>query len=305
MGSAGVLWAKESRLFLHAYTIDPSAIVGDGRIIELPVRRGALGARAMVFLDGWVYAADHLGVWRMAPGGLPQDISGDIRYDFQSGALDFAQGDNWHIGQDPYSRTVWFFMVQRGETYPKTAWIWSIEREKWFGTRLFTSEIAATVVLPDKSGVRRLNFVLGTTLYAYGIGDKDDTAAIQAVYRTGRLAIGAPDRKSKSIEVWVWAKYEHDVANLKIRAYLDNAFDPTTDRAVAISEDGVTQTVSATFATVDPGVYAHRFHVPLSWHQTDVILEIYSDGDAGKRAWEILGIKVNAELDESWYPRKR
>jgi hypothetical protein len=156
LGAAGVVWAKETRSYMHSYTFNPDGVLGDGRLVELPGRRGTVGPLAIKFHEGRAYGIDQFGIWRMAPGGRQEEIGRDIAHDWRSCQLDYTYADNWHIAWSPQDRALLFFVTFFGAAYPKTAYVWSLEREKWIGTRQYDQQITSTVVLPDSKGVLRM-----------------------------------------------------------------------------------------------------------------------------------------------------
>ena len=325
MGLAGVLWAKSHSLYHHRYDMNPDGVNGDGRLVKIPVNRGCVGPMALKFIDGWVYGIDTEGIWRLSPGSmLPQGISGDIASDWKTNNLGYLTSDNWHVGFDPATATVWFFVTFAGQTYPTTAYLWSVEREKWIGTRYVAQGVTSSVVLPDSNGVRRLCFfgpaiTVGQTtssdFYMSGIGNLDGTAPILAKYRTGRIMVGRPDRKMDSVECWLFTKAKLNCTTIKVRWYAANSASASVDRGLSYVEDGVNSTAGAALTIIDPsyaesgagvleaGIFRHRFRIPIASYMNDVILEFYSDEATDMEPWEIMGIKFNVGIDESWDPR--
>lgn len=175
MGKAGVLWAKETKLFLHPYTIGPG-LDGDGAIIELETRRGASGPLALAFVDGFVYGCDQFGIWRMTPGGLPSDISATIANDWRANQIYGVSGDKWHIAWNPNNRTIIFWLTDQTDSYPRLGYVWSTQREAWVNTVRVPVGVTRGIVLPDTDGLLRANCfttagaAYNAYSYAYGVG---------------------------------------------------------------------------------------------------------------------------------------
>lgn len=165
-GAAGNMYAKEYSLFIHTWTKHPMFPPrGDGSIQKLASRRGAIGPCAIKFVDGLVYSMDALGPWRCPPGGEPQSIAASVVGDWRTELLDLNQGDNYLIERDQATNTLWFFVVETGQTYPRKAYVWDLTSERWVFTRLFEGDVLATCELPDTNGLFRLCFWMkvGTT----------------------------------------------------------------------------------------------------------------------------------------------
>lgn len=473
LGVQGVLWTKLNRMFFHYYTLNPNTVTGDGRLVEVPIRRGACAPKAVRYIDGWIYGIDLTGIWRMKPGGVPEDISGPISNDWKSNQLYFGAADNWFVSYHPVDRTVYFWVTLNTDDYPRHSYVWSIEREAWVGTMPTDLKVTSDVILPDSRGILRMCLYnkstsgAGSYLWSHGIGvargaDKaqssplygtvtsststtsytvtykekvagtgecsltlsanssflagdsitvalspadvkmdgtytitsvdgsgaviyytaapdagvtgqssggtvagasgntltssgaawqttndaltgctvettrasDGTAQtatilsntasvltvaswptyrpaagdtyalapIHTVYRTGRISFGQPDRKMKSTEVWIWARYASNSIPFKMRVYYDGSTTAQTDIAYTRSEDGVSWTASSAAFTIDPTVQIHHFRIPLGAWKRDVQLEFYSD--YGGEPWTIYGIKLRGEVDESADPRR-
>lgn len=181
MGVSGVLWAKEQGLYAHYYTLGPGPAIGnnpgDGRIVQLPTNRGAVGPLAVEFINGYAYGIDRLGIWRFRPGDAsPTDISTPIANDWRSNQLYFESGDNWHIGYHAPTRLVLFWVTQGTDTYPKIAYAWSEDKQKWTTTIPDTRGVTRCVELPDSRGIPRCNWWNVTSgsaksyLWAYDVG---------------------------------------------------------------------------------------------------------------------------------------
>jgi hypothetical protein len=125
---------------------------------------------------------------------------------------------------------------------------------------------------------------------------------IEAVYRTGRIFAGFPDRKKKWKELWIWARYNVAAMPFKVRAYLDGALVPTSDFATLAAEDGVSMVAAVPGIQVDPTVQAHRFRVPVM-EQDAVDAQIEVRSSQGGTPWEIHAMRLVYEVDDSEHPR--
>jgi hypothetical protein len=359
-------------------------------LVTLPVRRGAVGPLAMRFLDGFVYGMDFKGIWRWSPGGQLAEIGAPLASDWRSGRLDWTYRDNWHIGFDATRRLALFFVSEGTDLYPRKAYCWHLDAERWVGTEEFDAGVTAGCEYPDGNGALRYIFAStntardradlwmdgmghgagvnplnvsnvsgtatggsGSTLQCTGAGwptagqglkgcavrkiktatgavetklisantaselttetwtdapvagDTFNIGPISAVYRTGRLSLGLPDRKKQFVEVWIWARYDANAVPFMVRAYFDGATAASTDIVLADADDGVTRAIAAKDAVVTPATAdVHRFRVPLKevWAQ-DVPVEVWSV--AAGMPWDILGIKLVCRVDDSQRPRDK
>lgn len=155
LGPAGVLLAKRDRLYILSYEKFPHPLTGDGMLVTVPVRRGACGPLAMRSINGFVYGIDSHGIWRMAPGAAPEEIGGPLQFDWKREFLNWAEADRWHIGYDPASRQIHFF-VSTDNTYPRTSYVFDEEQSAWMGMWSWPLGIGCTVELPDISGQSRM-----------------------------------------------------------------------------------------------------------------------------------------------------
>ncbi|MCZ7644341.1 MAG: hypothetical protein M5U26_03515 [Planctomycetota bacterium] len=152
LGPAGLLVLKPSQMLLHSYQLKPnfSGTGGDGRIVPLSSRRGALGRSAARVVDGRVYGMDVFGVWRAEPGGEPVEIGGALQQDWKG--LDFDRGDFFHIRHDAVDRKLYFFVVEAGDSYAKRAFVWDLERERWVGNPGWWTGMSCGAELDDLNG---------------------------------------------------------------------------------------------------------------------------------------------------------
>lgn len=392
MGVSGVLWAKEQGLYAHYYTGDPNGVTGDGRIVQLPTNRGATGPLAIEFINGYAYGIDRLGIWRFQPGSTaPVDISGPIANDWRSNQLYFESGDNWHIGYHAVTRLILFWVTQNTDTYPKIAYAWSEDKQKWVTTIPDTRGVTRCLELPDSRGIPRCNFITAANGsaksygWAYDIGlswgaqpsaaalngtissatsstftvtgagfpTTDDGYAgvpyiienatdgsqisgiiqsntssvvtattsfsatvntgdfykigpIECVYRSPRISVGQPSRKTYLKSVWIWPRFQTSSTEIKVQFYIDGNSTPTTYIAttdgLAFDQDGLSYADGGSVFTIDPTVNTNFFEVPISAWCNDVQIEVFSD-DAGQ-PWSILKIETKADMDQSPQERK-
>lgn len=150
LGMMGVIYATLNGLYLHRYTLNPSPIEGDGRLVKLPTTRGAVCFRAMRYIEGSVYGIDQRGIWRWTPGAdsVPQEIGSGISNDWSSNAINWSTQDNFHIGFDPTEGTILFYICMTGETHPKSAYIYDLKRQVWRGKKPRGNGTTASIELP-------------------------------------------------------------------------------------------------------------------------------------------------------------
>lgn len=149
LGDAGLLVTKEAGQWLLRYVMDPDPVAGDGRVLALPTRRGCVGPLALKFHEGLLYGIDRLGVWRMAPGGLPEEIGGPINIEWRRNALGFTYADNWHVQHDPRANSILVFLTEGTDVYPKLAYEFSLNAQRWTGSRRYPVGVGCAVELPD------------------------------------------------------------------------------------------------------------------------------------------------------------
>lgn len=164
LGPAGVLYAKESSLYFHSYSVKPNGPpISDGRISKLATRRGLLGPLALRFIDGYVYGMDGLGIWRASPGGEPQEIGQRLANEWKNGGINFKKGDNFLIGWDPFNRKLHFFVCEGSDTYPKKSYIYDLQSNEWVGSYTWPLGVTCVAELPDSGGVPRMCYWLEST----------------------------------------------------------------------------------------------------------------------------------------------
>ncbi len=241
----GVLFAKPTRLYLHRYSQSPNPpwLGGDGQIIPLASRRGAFGDRSMYVVDGIAYGMDQFGVWRLTPPSEPVEIGGPIKLDWK--VLNQNQADNFHIGYDPAERWIYFFVVRIGETYPKLAYIFDLERGEWVGTREWDLGVTCTCILPDLNGVLRMVLYhekpTGGAAYAWFNGIGHSMGLAPNVTATGSVTGGTSTTITNS-----GASFPTSGEALKgIPVTLVRAADASEETQTIISNTGTTLTTTA------------------------------------------------------------
>jgi hypothetical protein len=144
-----------------------------------------------------------------------------------------------------------------------------------------------------------------TLAAACAAGDTYSIGVIPAVYRSGRVHGGLPDRKKRFLEAWLWLKYGGSVGPLKLRVYADNAATPSAEISVSKDEDGVEYVAADPDVQAKPGTAdVHRFRVrlPEIW-AVDVQLELWSVDAA--LPWELMNLRLMWQVDDSGHPRER
>lgn len=245
LGPVGVLYAKETSLYFHSYNQKPNAPAeGDGSIKKLQSRRGIVGPLALRCVNGVVYGIDKQGIWRASPGGEPDEFAArELGKLWKNGTFNFAAGDNWHIGWDPFRGWLVFFICLSGETYPTTGWIFDLRQGQWRGTLKFPLGVTCTAELPDVSGVLRMAFWLergGVGSYHYILNDNrcqggDPNFTLQATCHGGDVnTIFNTD-----------ATFKTTGAGCKgLQVWKVNTNDGTIERRIVASNDAVTLTVT-------------------------------------------------------------
>lgn len=157
LGDYGELLAKRTKLFILKWGVNPDPVLGDGKLLTLPVMRGCVGPMALRYVNGFAYGIDFRGIWRMTPGGLPEEIGAGISNEWKrTNSINWLAQDNFHIGYDPANRQIWFFICEGTDTYPKRAWVWDEEIQSWVGSRTFHLGCTCTIELPDTHGIPRM-----------------------------------------------------------------------------------------------------------------------------------------------------
>jgi hypothetical protein len=135
-------------------------------------------------------------------------------------------------------------------------------------------------------------------------GDRYEIGGIEALYRSPRLTMGAPDRKKKFTELWIWARYKSGSIPFDVRLYFNGSNTAYQAQQAGKAEDGITSAANLPDVQIDPSVQRHRFRVPAQGQQaTDMLIEVRSTR-AGV-PWEIHHIRVFAEVEDGEVPSVR
>lgn len=176
-GTNLVLWTKHTQCFLHTYGPDPSFEVG-GKVVQLPVKRGALNRRCLCYANGVVYGMDQYGLWAYSPGQIPVEIGSSVRGLWQSEGLDFAYSDWFWVQHRPEDRTIVFFVVEAGATRAKLGLVYDSDTGKFHVERHVMGRTCGYAA-PDKDGLVRAHSYNAVAGFAYaqpmchGIGKSD------------------------------------------------------------------------------------------------------------------------------------
>ena len=196
LGTLGNLLCGTDQMWLWSYRDNPQSVYlgGDGRILPLQARRGALGPKSVARFGELIYGMDQYGVWRLSPGQEPIEIGGDIAASWK--ALDFSQRENFWINTDPITRQIHFWVCESGDTYPTKAYVWDVPKSQWVDT--FDSDYAGATcgtTLPDSNlALRAFHFtaaVGSAKSYAWFDGIGPTLGAPPTSTLTGTLTAGA------------------------------------------------------------------------------------------------------------------
>lgn len=189
LGSIGgtnlVLWTKKTQCFLHTYGPDPSFEVG-GKVVQLPVKRGALNCRCLCYANGVVYGMDQYGLWAYSPGQIPQEIGSSVRGLWQSEGLNFTYSDYFWVQHRPEDRTIVFWVVEAGAsvngslvTRARLGLVYDADSGK-FSAERHNAGRTCGFAAPDKDGLVRAHSYNETLLghveckaFCHGIGKSD------------------------------------------------------------------------------------------------------------------------------------
>lgn len=143
-------------------------------------------------------------------------LSNKVQDDFQT--IDPTAGANSHCYYDWFNSRIRFFMPTAGYTYPNVCWNWDVLTGGWYKTR-YDKEITASFI--EKNS----NVILGTSTGNLLVprrspGGSFGGNAINSVYKTGYLDFGAPQRRKRIKDVWVFAKGRGDY-NFSIATSID------------------------------------------------------------------------------------
>lgn len=147
--------AKRDRLYVLTWSADPSFESG-GRIQELAARRGALGSRCLLAVNGIMYGMDHQGMWAMSPGAEPVHLADS---DFRNHLSDLTQGEEFWIQHAPQINAILFFTVASGSTSTNDCQVYSLDTKRFVGTRFYgANQTAGCTVRDVESFLRSASF---------------------------------------------------------------------------------------------------------------------------------------------------
>lgn len=265
LGLAGFLWAKETQLFLHAYTQNPGPD-GGGQLLALPTRRGALSVRALAYIAGVVYGMDQFGIWRYEPGGLPQEIGGPLRYDWHRGALNWAQAANWWLQWRPENRKLVFWVCDKTDLYPRLGYVWDLNRNRWVDTVRVPLGRTIGEIIPDLEGhLRGVGFSEasgGVSAYCWADGIGNSLGApTETALLNGTATGGGVNFLDKTGAAWPTTGWT--LAGCHV--LLVRALDGTEETRVISANTGTRLQVSANWTGAAP-VAGDTFRIaPLEW----------------------------------------
>lgn len=140
------------------YTDDPAT----GRIIHVPTEMGLYNQQCLVEANGKLYGFGRSGAW-VIEGLLPKHLSRRIdRTVFEGNttaglaALDTSKIAQFHGVYEPSERCVYWFYVETGDTYPKTAMVYDVDRDEWLIREYRQAIRASTLAAGGTNAVRAL-----------------------------------------------------------------------------------------------------------------------------------------------------
>ncbi len=157
-----LLLCKKQHLYSFEFGINPSPILGSGVIASVLSGRGLVRQEAAVSVSGRTFLLDSLGIYVFdgSASGLPNDQAIRRRFHWDDGIdaadrINFAMMKKYaHAIYEPKGNAVWFFIPTGSETYPKTAYVWEIERERWL-VHQFPFAVTASCMTLDADGQQR------------------------------------------------------------------------------------------------------------------------------------------------------
>ncbi len=146
----GILLSGQRTMRLFDYDADPAL----ARIEQIPTEMGCWNIRCLISCAGKVYGWGRSGVWvidGLLPIHLSRPVDATIEADY-----DADQSEEFHGWYDPRERVLWWIYVATGDTAPKSAFFYDLDRQQW-GTRTFRQAIlASTLVAGSTNNVRAL-----------------------------------------------------------------------------------------------------------------------------------------------------
>lgn len=227
---------------------DPSA--GAGAIIsKIQGRRGAFHNRALVDMDGKLYAWDRQGIYEVQEIPVPMSFPVDP---ILASDVDFTQTASFHACYDPIYRVLFFFYVQQGTTSCKKALCFDTVTSQWYFATFFQG-IAASAIVPTSDGqVRMLLTDVNGYSWFYGLDGTFD---------------GVPPNSPSVVTVSSASPTIINVnETLPASALLGvTVYNPLTAESAVVSANATNQiTVGAGFSTA-PGVAASLYLGPIQF----------------------------------------
>lgn len=96
---------------LHERNIYPTTFVQQPDVdinISPPIARGCVSNQCWCIADNHAYLMDHIGIYRIGPGGEIESMTDAINNRFQDSTLAWSQSKWWSAGYDPLERIVKF-----------------------------------------------------------------------------------------------------------------------------------------------------------------------------------------------------
>ena len=166
-------------------------------------------------------------------------------------------------------------------------------------TRASDGSQETQIITSNSATVLTTTAFLGT---APAVGDTIVIGPIRTRIVTPRMNAGDATRKKTWKRAYIWMTDDSSAVGVKVRVYYDGSTTAFSER-VTLSEDGVAQTVDTAPVTITSSSLKKRYYVPLgNQKKVDINLEIYSS--ASGKAWQILGIDIEYEIDTAPDPRK-
>lgn len=126
------------------YTDDPAT----GMLVTIPTNQGAWNYRCLVNANGKLYGWGRAGAWEIS-GLQPKHISRDID-DTANGLLDITKLEQFFGFYDPNERVVWWVFVRSGESTPRDAICYDVDRQQW-SPRKFRNALQDGITVADST----------------------------------------------------------------------------------------------------------------------------------------------------------
>jgi hypothetical protein len=130
------------------YSIDPAS----GQINQIPSEMGLWNQHCLIEAGGKIYGWGRTGVWSL-DGLLPQHLSRPIDTTVEAD-FDASYSERFHGIYDPRERVLLWFYVASGETKPRRAICYDLDRQIW-STRTFRQEIMCSTLVAGTTNTVR------------------------------------------------------------------------------------------------------------------------------------------------------